>query len=181
MFAQPSLLPADAAAKARALTRMHEANNVSSVAGEVVYYLRRTPPEEINHEYLQAKRDMLHKELSVRGIVLPQDQLCLTSLASAQLWETYLAGKDFLAGSCGFTVADAAFFPNLAYMVRLGCRLGDRYPNLSAYFARMVGRLSVLTTWPPHWKESDGIQLLADDPPKGVALQAATSGHHHHE
>lgn len=33
---------------------------------QVIYYVRRTPPEEINMEYLRAKRKALYMELAVR-------------------------------------------------------------------------------------------------------------------
>lgn len=58
------------------------------------------------------------------------------------------------------TLADLSFFPNLAYCVRLGLRLEERYPHLYAYFARMCSRPSVLATWPPHWKTTPGLPIL---------------------
>ena len=70
------LLPADdPAAYGRALTRMEEANNASVAAGEIIYYLRRTKPEDINQEYLAAKIAVLDAELS--------------------LWEMYLVGSEW--------------------------------------------------------------------------------------
>jgi glutathione S-transferase len=137
-YGDAPLLPADGQLRARALTRMQEANNVSSAAGEVVYYVRRTPPENIDANYLQVKRSALTEEM--------------------QLWETYLAGTLFLAGG-GITLADLSFFPSLAYMLRLGFSL-ERFPNLLAYFHRMCERKSVLATWPPHWKEVPGLPIL---------------------
>lgn len=71
-YPEPSLLPTDRVARARVLTRFEEANNLSTAAGEVVYYVRRTPPSELNEEYLSAKKEALHTELS--------------------LWESYLVG-----------------------------------------------------------------------------------------
>jgi glutathione S-transferase len=64
-YPDPPLLPRERVARARALTRMEEANNVSAAAGEVVYYVRRTPPGEINDEYLSAKKAALHTELAL--------------------------------------------------------------------------------------------------------------------
>ena len=85
-FAYPSmpLLPADAVSRAKALMRMEEANNLSAAAGEVVYYLRRTPPSDINEEYLKAKTSALHSELA--------------------LWEMYLVGE---VGACVIVVVVA--------------------------------------------------------------------------
>lgn len=138
-----SLLPRDKVPRARCLTRMEEANNVSAAAGEVVYYVRRTPPAEINDEYLRAKKAALATELA--------------------LWEMYLLGSDYLAGpGHDLSLADCSFFPNLAYMVRLGLKLEGRYPNLLAYFERMVSRPGVQATWPPHWKTTPGIPILAE-------------------
>jgi len=58
------------------------------------------------------------------------------------------------------SLADFSFFPNLAYMVRLGLALEGRYPNLHAYFVRMATRPSVVATWPPHWLGSRGLPML---------------------
>ena len=140
-YPEPHLLPSDRVRCSKALMRMEEANNVSAAAGEVVYYVRRTPPAEINPEYLGAKKGVLHDEL--------------------QLWETYLLGTSYLAGE-DLSLADLAFFPNLAYCVRLGLQLETRYPNLLAYFTRMCTRKAVLSTWPPHWTGSPGIPILSD-------------------
>ena len=128
-YPENSLLPADKTRRSRALMRMEESNNLSAAAGEVVYYVRRTPPGDINAEYLQAKKEVLHDEL--------------------RLWEMYLLGASFLAGD-DITLADLCFFPNLAYCVRLGLQLETRYPNLLGYFLRMSSRPTVLSTWPPH-------------------------------
>jgi hypothetical protein len=64
-YPEPALLPRERLGRSRALTRMEEANNVSAAAGEVVYYVRRTPPGEINEEYLSAKKAALHTELAL--------------------------------------------------------------------------------------------------------------------
>jgi glutathione S-transferase len=139
-YADVPLLPRERSARARALTRMEEANNVSAAASEVVYYVRRTPPEQINAEYLAAKKAALHSELA--------------------LWEMYLVGSDYLAGSA-VSLADFSLFPNLAYMVRLGLRLEGSYPNLLAFFERMCLRPSILNSWPPHWRQSPGLPILS--------------------
>jgi glutathione S-transferase len=51
-------------------------------------------------------------------------------------------------------MADAVFFPYLAFFVRLGLKLDDRYPNLKGYYERLKDRPSIQKTWPPHWKAS---------------------------
>ena len=68
----------------------------------------------------------------------------------------YLAGPGH-----DVTLADFSFFPNLAYMVRLGLQLEGRYPNLLGFFQRMSTRKSILATWPPHWLTSRGLPLLS--------------------
>jgi glutathione S-transferase len=139
-YPEKSLLPNDRRARSIALMRMEEANNLSAAAGEVIYYVRRTPPTELNEEYLVAKKDALHAELS--------------------LWESYLLGCEYLAPGSEPSLADIAFFPNLCYCVRLGLRLEQRYANLFDYFNRMCARPTVLSTWPPHWKTSPGLAIL---------------------
>jgi len=59
------------------------------------------------------------------------------------------------------SLADFAFFPNLAYMVRLGLELDPYYPLLAAYFQRMCARKSILGSWPPHWLKSHGLPCLS--------------------
>jgi glutathione S-transferase len=137
-YPEVALLPQDRVLRARALTRMQEANNVSAAAGEVVYYVRRTPPETINAKYLEVKRQALMDEIA--------------------LWETYLAGGQYLAGA-ELSLADLSFFPSLAYILRLGFNV-ERFPNLSAYFQRLITRKSVQATWPPHWKTVPPLPIL---------------------
>jgi hypothetical protein len=67
----------------------------------------------------------------------------------------YLAGPGH-----DVSLADFSFFPNLAYMVRLGLQLEGRYPNLLGFFQRMSTRKSILATWPPHWLTSRGLPML---------------------
>mmetsp|Transcript_11300 Transcript_11300/g.22030 ORF Transcript_11300/g.22030 Transcript_11300/m.22030 type:complete len:276 (+) Transcript_11300:647-1474(+) len=131
-----SLMPESKRLRARALIRMNEANNVSAVVGEVVYYLRRTHTSHINHEYLRVKRDAMYKEIA--------------------LWEGYLDASDYLAGD-EVTLADISFFPTIAYTVRLGFDL-SKFPRLNNYYLRMLERESVKNSWPPHWikQESAG-------------------------
>jgi len=145
-YPEPALLPRDAASRARCLTRMHEANSLSAACGEIVYYVRRTPPADINEAYLSAKRDALWEELSLWesylvgegaseacGRGLPRQgqrrrsgarscrRGCSTNDAHACTHALRLAAV-YVAGDA-FTLADASFFPNLAYCVRLGLAL----------------------------------------------------------
>lgn len=128
---------------ASALTRMHESNNLSQAISEVAYYVRRIPRESISREYHSAIMQNLNNEL--------------------QFWETALV-VPFLCGK-HFSLADASFFPYLAYAVRLGYDL-ERFPGLSAYYAMMCRRSSVKASWPPHWKLVEGLPLLSSAPVK---------------
>ena len=118
-----------------------------------MYYVRRTPPHAINLEYLGAKRAAMHKELA--------------------LWESYLGTNKFLVGA-ELTMADVAFFPSLAYNVRLGFNIA-RYPRLHAYYKHMCERPSVALSWPPHWKDSAGLPILSDTLPPGVGHTPSSS------
>ncbi len=69
--------------------------------------------------------------------------------------DCYIAGADF-------SMADVAFFPAVAFFVRVGLSLDTSYPHLAKYYKKMCERKSVKASWPPHWKESDGSKLLAD-------------------
>ncbi|CAK9053732.1 Glutathione S-transferase A (GST-A) (GST class-theta), partial [Durusdinium trenchii] len=129
-----SLLPKNKRLRARALVRMNEANNVSAVVGEVVYYLRRTPQVQINEDYLRVKREALYKEIA--------------------LWESYLDAGDYLAGD-SISLADISFFPTIAYTVRLGFDLSS-FPRLKSYYNRMLQTRGVQHSWPPHWKKTEG-------------------------
>jgi len=124
--------------RARALMRMNEANNVSAVVGEVVYYLRRTAPDQINEDYLRVKSQSVYKEIA--------------------LWESYLDAGDFLVGD-EISIADISFFPTIAYTVRLGFDL-TKFPRLHAYYQRMLQRKSVQASWPPHWLKQEGAKPL---------------------
>eukprot|EP00924_Labyrinthula_sp_SR-Ha-C_P003289 augustus_masked-scaffold_15-processed-gene-5.45-mRNA-1 protein AED:0.31 eAED:0.31 QI:0/-1/0/1/-1/1/1/0/122 len=118
--------------------RMHEVNNASAHVGEVVYYLRRTRPEDVNELYLSSKREAMFREIS--------------------LWERYCEDS-FLIGDT-ITIADIVFFPTLAYCVRLGLDL-SRFPRLSSYYKRMKDRRAVKASWPPHWlSEPDAAKPL---------------------
>lgn len=133
-----TLKPTNKRLRARALVRMNEANNVSAVVGEVVYYLRRTAPSDINEDYLEVKKEAMYKEIA--------------------LWEGYLDAGDFLAGD-EVSIADISFFPTLAYTVRLGLSV-SRFPRLNGYYQRMLQRPAVQASWPPHWLHSEGEQPL---------------------
>lgn len=57
-----------------------------------------------------------------------------------QRLEDELAGKDYLVGS--YSLADAAFTPNLARQVELGVGLPENFPRLCAWVERLMQRPS---------------------------------------
>ena len=67
----------------------------------------------------------------------------------------YIAGKEV-------SMADIIFFPNLAFLIRLGMSLSERFPHLGAYYDKMKERPSVKGSWPPHWSEGEGPGVLKD-------------------
>lgn len=173
-----ALLPRDKVARATALMRMQESNNLSQATGEVVYYVRRMPPAELNAECAEAARGArggalrAHRARTSCALThksphpLPPPDLSVKKAAVAaelSLWESYLVGSQFLAGAGQpISLADLAFFPQLAFNVRLGLVLEGRWPSLASYFKRMLSRPSVIATWPPHWLESKGDSMFKD-------------------
>lgn len=71
-----------------------------------------------------------------------------------------IQGNDYIAGK-NFSMADILFFPTIAFVVRMGMDLKERYPNILAYYDRVVVRPSVKATWPPHWNEGPGPRHFA--------------------
>ena len=57
-------------------------------------------------------------------------------------------------------MADAVFFPQLAFVVRMYPDLAKKFPLLGGYYKRLSTRKSIQETWPPHWIEVEGQNLL---------------------
>lgn len=132
----PSSLPLYAIAQ----SRMHEANEILSVVGDLVVYLRRFPLDKRNPSAVAAKWATLEAELN--------------------LWERYLDGRLFLVDAETPYLCDFTLFTNVAYAVRCGLQLDGLYPRLAVFYARLCARESVATTWPPHWRDSGGSKVL---------------------
>ncbi|KAK7091353.1 glutathione S-transferase A-like [Littorina saxatilis] len=130
-----SLLPKDAAQRGMVLQRMHEAQNLNKgLIENVVHYIFRTKPEDVNQEHLNEKKKEAREELK-RWEEYMQKQ------GSG----TYVVGKEF-------SMADVFVFPLLAFAVRGKLNL-DPFPGLKEYYQRLEKRPSVKATWPPHWSE----------------------------
>ncbi|KDO24722.1 hypothetical protein SPRG_10256 [Saprolegnia parasitica CBS 223.65] len=139
------LLPNDPKLYAIAQTRLHESNEILSMVGEMVVYLRRAQANATknirpNPDVLQAKWHYLESEL--------------------KLWELYLTGRNYLVANepC---LCDIVVFTNVAYAVRCGLQLDGLYPRLAMWYLRMCSRPSIEKTWPPHWKTTIGFSVLA--------------------
>lgn len=65
-----------------------------------------------------------------------------TLLTELELWNTYVEGRDYLAGE-QFTLADIAVFPLLMHFEAMGYDFAKRAPALAAYLARCKGRPTV--------------------------------------
>jgi len=135
-----ALVPEDSTQRAKMRQRMHEVPNLADAQKGVSVAAREKAPEAT----MQAKQEALGKELA--------------------MWEAHLAtsggGGHFIAGEV-FTVADAIFFPTLAFLVRMGLHLMPKFPELATYYNHMVARDSIKATWPPHWVDSPSQTILA--------------------
>lgn len=141
-FPHTPLLPrASLAAFATAQSRMHEANEILSVVGDLVVYLRRFPLDKRSASVLAAKWTSLEAELA--------------------LWESYFdAHRVFLVDAETPYVCDYTLFTNIAYAVRCGLQLDGLYPRLAAFYSRLCARASIDKTWPPHWRTTPGATVL---------------------
>ena len=111
------------------------------------------------------------RSVSILGVRDGSDVVKCDLVKELLQWENQLkeSGGPYMVGDT-LTLADIAFFPPLAYLVRIGLDLdlsGSNISNhpakrLSDYYLKMVQRPSVRKTWPPHWRTSDGDRLLGD-------------------
>ncbi|TYZ68964.1 hypothetical protein PybrP1_000168 [[Pythium] brassicae (nom. inval.)] len=139
-FPHAPSLPAALPLFALAQSRMHEANELLSVVGDLVVYLRRFPRDARNAGVVASKWAAVDAELG--------------------FWERQLAGKRFLVAADAPFLCDFILFTNVAYAVRCGLRLDGLYPRLAVFYARLCARASVDATWPPHWRTSPGSRVL---------------------
>ncbi|TMW61522.1 hypothetical protein Poli38472_012713 [Pythium oligandrum] len=139
-FPQPPCMPHNLHAFAMAQTRLHEANEILSVVGDLVVYLRRFPVDKRNPAVLQAKWGALDAELAI--------------------WEAYFDGRPFLVSRETPYLCDFTLFTNIAYAVRCGLQLDGLYPRLAMFYVRLCARPSIEKTWPPHWKTTFGTKVL---------------------
>ncbi|KAL4225931.1 hypothetical protein ACF0H5_013919 [Mactra antiquata] len=135
------LIPSSLDASAQVYQRMFESDNLKSKVTEpLVYYRWMTPKDKQDEELIKTKTEDAKAELKV--------------------WNGYLEGQDYLCGD-QFTMADVFVFPQLAFFKRSGASFAD-FPNLNKYVDKIQSRPSVEATWPPHWKDSKGPDILKD-------------------
>lgn len=129
------LIPDDPVELGNVLQRKYEFFTLDKKGSEAIYYVFRNKPEEVDQEVLKKKNEELHTEL--------------------KLWEKYVGETGSFVAGKHLSMADIAFFPTLAFYVRVGLDLGKSFPNLAKYYELMVKQPSVEKTWPPHWKGTE--------------------------
>ncbi|KAL3667769.1 hypothetical protein V7S43_007320 [Phytophthora oleae] len=139
-YPEAPCMPESPALYAVAQSRLHEANEILSVVGDLVVYLRRFPQEKRNPAIVNAKWASVENELN--------------------LWESYLDGHQFLVDAEVPHLCDFTLFTNVAYAVRCGLQLDGLYPRLAMFYVRLCARASIETTWPPHWRTTFGSKVL---------------------
>lgn len=100
-----------------------------------------TKPEDIDQNLVEQRKGVYREELT--------------------LWNNYLEGRTFIAGS-DFSFADVLLFPAIASATRQGVNFEEKFPNLHAYYERHKTRPSIIATTPPHWATSNGSSIGAD-------------------
>ncbi|XP_078690325.1 glutathione S-transferase A-like [Branchiostoma floridae x Branchiostoma belcheri] len=139
------LMPEEPSQQAAVLQRSLEAENVrQKMVLDTLMYMWTTKPEDISQDLLKQKKQNLAQEVNYW-----EGHLAKLGPGS------HIAGKDF-------TVADATFWPSLAFLVRLGMPIQTCCPNLAKYYEMVKQRPTVQETWPPHWKKSPGPDYFKD-------------------
>lgn len=137
------LIPSDLNKKAKILQRMFEALNLQKFCNEnIIYYYWFTPADKLDNELIKERKKLLNIEM--------------------QRWETYLKedGTEFIADE-SFSMADAIFFPQLAFAIRCGYPI-SKYNYLNVYYEKLKTRESIKKSWPPHWLTTSNDTKLAD-------------------
>jgi len=129
------LLPArsDKSARARVLSRIQETENL------------RMAYDALEDTHFDA----------TNGVAVPltderRNDLIHAVYSELKFWEKYAGEAEFIAGS-SFTLADAAFFPFLGYMLRRGFEWSEGWPNLKRYYDRVWTRDCAQKSQPEGW------------------------------
>jgi glutathione S-transferase len=129
------LLPArsDKTARARVLSRIQETENL---------HMAYDALEDAHFDAANAVTGPLTDERRADLIDAVYSELAF--------WEKYAGEGDFIAGPL-FTLADAAFFPFLGYMLRRGFQWNGHWPNLLQYYERVWARDCAQKAQPEGW------------------------------
>uniref|UniRef100_A0A3Q1EPZ0 Glutathione S-transferase rho n=1 Tax=Acanthochromis polyacanthus TaxID=80966 RepID=A0A3Q1EPZ0_9TELE len=133
------LIPDSPDAQALMYQRLFEAVPLYQKIVEIVLYNYRVPEGERHDSAVQRNKEGLTAEL--------------------KLWEGYLNKTDCCLAGKEFTLADVLFFPNVAFLFRLGLS-SERYPALTKYYNGLKDRPSIKATWPPHWQTTPGPGIM---------------------
>ncbi len=130
-FPVPGLMPAELRARAVALTRLHESENLKTAGMALFRYIMQTRGLDLDFTQIESLVAGLHKELG--------------------FWESYYRTSPWSAGETP-TLADFSVFAYVATTVHLGLELEAKYPALHGFYQRMCARPSVTDTWPEPWQ-----------------------------
>lgn len=129
-FPVPGLMPHDLPARAAALTRLHESENLKAAGMALFRYLMQTRGLDLDVGQIERQVVNLHSEL--------------------RHWERYYNKNPWSAGA-SLSLADFSVFAYVATAVHLGFELEANYPALEHFCQRMRARPSVIDTWPERW------------------------------
>lgn len=144
-FPQRSLTPADPVQRATDLIRKHETAYIYPAADAAISYT------SYSSTLRREEWDAAHLETLARPLVVEFAR-----------WNGYLESRDWLAGGPGPTQSDVMLIPQVLYMRRFGYdfeAIGQL--NLARYAEQAMARDSVIKTWPPHWRQTDGDPTFA--------------------
>lgn len=131
-YADKSLVPTrDPHALARVLTRAYEAETFAA-AYEPLEVLFNFKPQELERSHKMAVAE------AVKALA-----------REVAWWEARATEAAYIAGET-FTLADVAFYPTLAYMIRRGLVLTSA-PNLEAYWRRIETMSAAVSARPEGW------------------------------
>lgn len=130
VYPQRPLLPADPAGAGRALARAYEAETFACAYDPLELLF------DDSAELGGAERARIAGALAAVAFEL-------------ELWEARAAEASFIAGEA-FSLADVAFYPTLAYMLRRGLSLAE-HPRLDAYRRRVEVLPAAVASHPVGW------------------------------
>lgn len=132
-YPNPELIPSQKMEAGRVLVRAHEALGVvKAYHGMDLMFKQQNRLTPIELGKLHRAYDQLPKEL--------------------EFWNSYVSEQPYVAGHT-FSLADASFYPALAYAVHRGFSLAA-LPNLKLYYERLSKRSSIEKSRPVGWHKA---------------------------